>query len=83
MSTASVARAVPRELHEVDVVRNPDGARKVGEEDEARLERRNEKRFPAVVVACDLETELADASLDFLGGEVDVPDAGGGAQTAA
>ena len=65
------------------MVRNPDGARKVGEEDEACLERCNQKRLPAVVVTCDLETQLADASPDFLGREVDLPDVDGGAQAAA
>jgi hypothetical protein len=49
-------------------------AGQVGEEDDARLQRRDEERLEAVVVAGELLTELADACLDLRGGEVDLPD---------
>jgi hypothetical protein len=51
---AHLRAAVAGELDEVQVVRPGDGARQVGEEDEARLERADEEGLPAGVVAVDL-----------------------------
>jgi hypothetical protein len=51
-------------------------AREVREEDERALERRDEQRLAAGVVACDLAAELLDACGDRLGGEVDVAEPG-------
>jgi hypothetical protein len=55
-----------------------DGARQIGEEDNARLERREEQRLTAGVVAGDIRTELADARRELSLREVDVPDRGAG-----
>jgi hypothetical protein len=57
-------------------VRDRDRAREVGEEDEARLQQRDEEQVAAGVVAGDLGAQLADAALQLLGGEEDVADAG-------
>ena len=54
------ARRVARELDEVEAVVDPDRAGQVGDEDDARLERRDEQRLPALVVTGDLAPELAD-----------------------
>jgi hypothetical protein len=47
-------------------------AREIGEEDEARLERADEERLPAFVVAGDLAAELADARRDLGRREIDL-----------
>jgi hypothetical protein len=65
---------VARQLEEVELVRDPQGAGKVGEEDEARLERRDEDRILACVVAGDLSGQLADTRGELRGGEVDLTD---------
>ena len=57
------AGGVARELDEVDPVRDLDGTREVGQEDEARLQRRDEERFEVLVVVRDLATELTDTRL--------------------
>jgi hypothetical protein len=49
-------------------------AGQVGEEDEARLQRADEDRLEAAIVAADLGAELADPRGELLGGEVDLPD---------
>jgi hypothetical protein len=54
------AGRVAGELDEVQAVVNPDRAREIGDEDDARLEGRDEQRFSALVVAGDLASELAD-----------------------
>ena len=69
------ARGIARELEEVEPVRDREGAREVGDEDEACLQRRDEQGLEAVVVSRDLGAELADARLQLLPGEVDVPQA--------
>jgi hypothetical protein len=66
--------SVAGELDEVDAVEDRQRARKVGEEDEARLERADQQRLAVRVVACDLCSELDDPCPDLLGGEVDLPD---------
>jgi hypothetical protein len=55
---------------------DPDLAREIGEEDEARLQQRDEEQLAALVLAGDLGAELADARLQLLGREEDVADAG-------
>jgi hypothetical protein len=54
------AGRVARELDEVEAVVDRQGARQVRDEDDARLERRDEQRFPPFVVTGDLTPELAD-----------------------
>ena len=58
------------------MVRYRHGAREVREEDDARLQRRDEERLGSTVVPGDLVAELPDARMDLVGGEVDVADAG-------
>jgi hypothetical protein len=48
--------------------------RKIGDEDERRLQRCDENRFQIVVVGGDVRAQLLDARLNFLGGEIDLPD---------
>jgi hypothetical protein len=67
------ARGVARELEEVEPVWNRERSREVGDEDDAGLERCDEERLEAVVIARDLGAQLADARLQLLAGEVDVP----------
>jgi hypothetical protein len=55
-------------------VEHRDGAREVGGEDEARLERGDENRLAVGVVPGDLRSELADARGDLGRGEVDLSD---------
>jgi hypothetical protein len=69
------AVAVRGELEEVELVGNADGAREVGQEDEARLQRGDQDRIAASVVARDLGAELGDAAADLFAGEVDLADA--------
>jgi hypothetical protein len=69
---AGVGAVVARELDEVDLVRDRNRAREVGQEDEARLQQRDEQQVAAGVVARDLGAELADARLQLLGGEKDL-----------
>jgi hypothetical protein len=49
-------------------------ARKVGKEDEARLEAADQDRLTTRVVLADLFAELLDARGDLVGGEVDLAD---------
>ena len=69
------AGRVAREFEEVEAVRDPQGAREVGDEDEARLQRRDQQRLAAFVVARELTPELADACLQLLTREVDLAEA--------
>ena len=73
---AGLGRRVAGELDEVDVVQDRQRARQVGEEDEARLQRPDEQRLPALVVVGDLRAELGDACRDLIRGEVDLADPG-------
>jgi hypothetical protein len=68
------ARGVARELEEVDPVRDAQRPREIGEENEASLQRRDQERLESVVVPGDLTAELADARLQLLAGEVDLPE---------
>ena len=67
--------SVPRELDELEVVRDRNGAREIGEEDEAALQRGDEERLCAVVVRRDLTPALVDAGADLLRAEIDLADA--------
>jgi hypothetical protein len=57
---ARVGAVVAGELDEVDLVRDRDRAREVGEEDEARLQQRDQQQLAVGVVARDLGAELVD-----------------------
>jgi hypothetical protein len=74
----AAAAAVRGEFEEVELMKDRERAREVGQEDQARLERRDEDRVPAVVVAGDLRGELPDAAADLLAREVDLADAARG-----
>jgi hypothetical protein len=65
---------VARELDEVDAVVDPDRPREVGDEDDAGLERRDQKRLPALVVTGDVATQLANPCRNLLAREVDLPE---------
>src|SRR2546430_16285456 len=67
---------VARELDEVDLMRDPDRPREVGEEDEARLQERDEQKIPVGVVGRDLLAQLADARAKLLRAEEDLADVG-------
>src|SRR5262249_10332046 len=69
------AGGVARELEEVEPVRDADGAREVGDEDEARLCGRARGGLAAVVAARERAAELAAARLQPLPREVDVAEA--------
>jgi hypothetical protein len=68
------ARGVARELEEVDPMRDAQRPREVGEENEASLQRRDQERLEPLVLPRDVATELADARLQLLAGEVDLPE---------
>jgi hypothetical protein len=53
---------------------DPDLAREVGEEDDARLQQRDEQQAAALVVAGDLGAELGDARLQLVRRQEDVAD---------
>jgi hypothetical protein len=73
---AGVGAVVARELDEVDRVWNRDRAREVGQEDEARLQQRDEQQVATGVLAGDLRAELIDPSSQLVGCEKDLADAG-------
>jgi hypothetical protein len=73
---AGVGPVVAGELDEIDLVRDRDRSREVGEEDEARLQQRDQQQILLGVVAGDLGTELVDAATQLLGGEEDLADSG-------
>ena len=77
------AGGVAGELEEVEPVRDAERAGEVGDEDDARLERRDEQRLAAVVVARQLAPELPDTRLDLLPREVDGAEAGAAAYDAS
>ena len=51
-----------------------EGAREIGQEDRARLERRDEQRLASCVRLGEFCAELDDAATDFRTGQVDIPD---------
>ena len=65
---------VARELDEVQAMVDPERARQVGDEDDARLERCDEQWLPALVVTGDLAPELTDTRPQLLAREVDLPE---------
>jgi hypothetical protein len=71
---AHLRAAVAGQLDEVEVVQDRQGAREVGEEDEARLQGADQDRLAPVVVARDLRAQLADAGGDLGSREVDLAD---------
>ena len=71
---ARVGAVVAGQLDEVDRVMDPDLARQVGEEDEARLQQRDQEQLAALVVAGDLGAQLAYPRLELLRREEDVAD---------
>jgi hypothetical protein len=62
---ARAAAAVGGELEEVDAVRHRQGTREIGEEDGARLQRRDQQRLAACVGVGQLGAELCDAPHDL------------------
>src|SRR5882672_9414149 len=66
--------AVTGELDEVERVRDRDRPREVRDEDEARLQRADQDRLAAVVVARDLGAELVHARAELVGRKVDLAD---------
>jgi hypothetical protein len=77
-AVAAGADALPvaRELDEVDPVRDLDRTGEIRQEDEARLQRRDEERLAIRVVACDLASQLRNPGAQLLRGEVCLADAG-------
>jgi len=73
--SAGVRAVVAGELDELDLVRDGDRAREVGEEDDACLEQRDEQQLALCVVVRDLCTELLDAGPKLLRREEDLSDA--------
>jgi hypothetical protein len=73
---AGVGAVVAGELDEVDSVGDRDRTGEVGQEDEARLQQRDEQQVAPVVVAGDVGAELANARFQLLGREKDLADAG-------
>ena len=69
------ARApVAGKLDEVERMENRHGSAQIGDEHEARLERRHEHRLAAGVVVSDLGAEFPHAHSDLGRGEGDLPD---------
>ena len=68
------AGRVARELDEVEAVVDRQCAGQVRDEDDARLERRDEQRLPPLVVTGDLAPELPDTRPKLLAREVDLPE---------
>jgi hypothetical protein len=71
---AGVGAVVAGELDEVDLVRDRDRPGEVGQEDEARLQQRDEQEVAVLVVARDLRAELLDAAAQLLRAKKDLAD---------
>jgi hypothetical protein len=71
---AVLVAGIRRELEKVDRVRGLQRAREVGQEDDARLQRRDEQRLAPGVGAGQLGAELGDSASDLVPREVDLPD---------
>jgi hypothetical protein len=67
---------VAGELDEVDVVQDPDRARQVGEEDEARLQQADQEQLALCIVRGDLLPDLRDPAAQVLRVEEYLADAG-------
>jgi hypothetical protein len=74
LDAAAVPAPVGSELEEVDRMGDRERAREVGEEQRARLERRDENRLAAGIGLRELPAELRDAAADLAAGQVDLPD---------
>jgi hypothetical protein len=74
VSTEGGPRAVSRQLDEFELVLPADRPRQIGEEDDARLQRRYEQQSAGRIVAPDLLRQLPDAPEDLLIAEVEVAD---------
>jgi hypothetical protein len=70
---AGVGAVVAGELDEVDRVGDGDRAREIGQEDEARLQQRDEQQVAVGIVARDVRAKLGDAGLQLPGREEDLP----------
>jgi len=70
-----LGRPVAGELDEVERVVDRQRPGEVGDEGDARLQRADQQRLLAGVVARDLQAELGDARADLLGVEEDLSDA--------
>jgi hypothetical protein len=70
--TAGVGAVVAGQLDEVDRVGDRDRAREVGQEDEARLQQRDEQQVAAGVLAGDLRAELVDPTSQLVRCEEDL-----------
>jgi hypothetical protein len=68
-------RAVAGKLDEVELVRDPDRAREIGEEDEARLQEGDEQEVAVGVVRRDLRAELPDTCPELVSPEEYLADA--------
>jgi hypothetical protein len=73
--SAHGSAVVAGELDEVDLVQVRNGPREIGEEDEARLQERDEQQLAVGVVGGDLGAQLGDAAAQLIGAEEDVADA--------
>src|SRR5829696_10575177 len=73
-----VCAVVARELYEVDLVRARDRPGEIGQEDDARLQDRDQQELLAAVVLGDLRAELIDSRVELLRREEHVPDPGVG-----
>jgi hypothetical protein len=71
---AGVGTVVARQLDEVDLVRDRNRAREVGQEDEARLQEGDQEQLAALVVLGDLRAELGDTLSQLPGVEEDIPE---------
>jgi hypothetical protein len=74
LATAAAVSVVRRQRDEIEVVNDRQGAREIRDEDDCGLERGDEDRLQALVVGCDLGSELLDPSFDLLPREVDLAD---------
>jgi hypothetical protein len=74
--TARVGAVVAGELDEVDLVRDRNRAGEVGEEDEARLQQRDQQEVALGVVVGDLRPELVDTTAQLLRPQEDLADVG-------
>jgi hypothetical protein len=66
--------AVTGELDEIECVVDRQAARKVGDERDRRLQRRDQDRLEALVVPCDVGAELGDSRPELVRVEEDLPD---------
>jgi hypothetical protein len=77
------AGRVACELDEVEAMVDRQGAGQIRDEDDARLERRDEQRLSPFVVTRDLAPELADTRPQLLAREIDLPESRPGSYDAS